>query len=55
MYILLEYSIEVYKDIILQGVGGNDGTAYLSTSNNLSNIHPLKRNTFSYELREKYF
>ena len=50
IYILLEYSIEeVYKDTVLQGVGGNDGTRY---HNNLGNIHTLKHNTF-FKLNEK--
>ena len=34
LHIFLEYSIQqVYKNAILQGVGGNDGMGYLSTNN----------------------
>ena len=34
LHIFLEYSIrQVYKNAILQGVGGNDGMGYLSTDN----------------------
>ena len=34
LHIFLEYSIQqVYKNAILQGVGGNDGMGYLFTDN----------------------
>jgi hypothetical protein len=48
IYILLEYSIEeAYKDTILQGVGGNDGT---SCHNNPSNIHLNKYKNLNGEI-----